>query len=890
MKLLFFKAAGSPADNIRRRAEYFARCDWSSLMTEFRAALPTDASLSFNVVQGTANSHTDNIVFGPGPRPADSTSPTPVPAELPLPRHLRALGGHCPTALDERQVTRVEAHLRNGEVARAAAALVSSPIAPVSTARDAALRALYPPKPIDTPPPSAHTVEDVSLRTLRRTLFSFSRGSAPGPEGMSPATALSVLNIGNVSEVMRTYVTTLLRGAEPAHYHSKGTALMKESLSPELKLRPLGAGSVWRRTAAKIGVQRTLPAALPTLQRVGQLGVGVKGGVEALAHALHRYTSHALGSPSPVVLVRLDLTNAFNETLRGAFLADDVLAPLQPYLRAAYGSASTIHYRQLSISATAGFDQGCPAAPLAFSTTLARVMPPSDALEFMAWDLDDGVVGGTPQAVDEFLTRLEPALASVGLSLNRTKSCVLPNDVATAQIAEHPLLSQLTPGNLRDFCHVGCHFGTVENIISRTRLAAQKAADTHTALMTLPNHHMAFTLLKFTASQGLVNYSARITPVDPEVFAAFDRSLEAHASALLGVDADPQTVRRMFLPQRLGGCSLRRASDFADIAFAASALASQDHFASICSLQLPPHPHLGQALARIDAFTPAASLIRGRFFDEARAQHRASGLQRKLQQLRDSTLADNLLAELPARQAAHMKSCRSDFAMSYLAPIARPDLLNFNWFMDNSAFTLEARRLFAQPLHNVPQACVLCQRDTADVYGDHALCCSRGGWIARRHFRVVELLLSLSSACLWNPLPEPACFPAEPRRRADVLLRHHNIAGLPACVDVAITHALGNPSVVLTAASTYAAANAYEEMKRRSYGTLPRDSGVTLVPMVADTCGGWSDAARSLLRNLSRAFATRHDLHFSHAYQMVMAMFRVQLARAVAAQLAVQQC
>src|SRR5260221_13004965 len=111
---------------------------------------------------------------------------------------------------------------------------------------------------------------------------------------------------------MAALVNTLLQGSCPEQvqnllFGGNLIALNKKDGG----VRPIAVGSVWRRLAAKcanaFAIQKVSGLISPT-----QLGVGLKGGAEAAAHAARR-NLHQL--PRGKDFIKLDFSNAFN-TLR----------------------------------------------------------------------------------------------------------------------------------------------------------------------------------------------------------------------------------------------------------------------------------------------------------------------------------------------------------------------------------------------------------------------------------------------------------------------------------------------------------------------------------------------------------------------------------------------
>ena len=74
-------------------------------------------------------------------------------------------------------------------------------------------------------------------------------------------------------------------------------------------MRPIAVGLVWRRLAGKIVCFHVHDSLSETLRPI-QLGFGVKGGAEALIHAV-RCLAKAKHT-KPMVILKFDFKNAFN--------------------------------------------------------------------------------------------------------------------------------------------------------------------------------------------------------------------------------------------------------------------------------------------------------------------------------------------------------------------------------------------------------------------------------------------------------------------------------------------------------------------------------------------------------------------------------------------------
>jgi hypothetical protein len=140
-------------------------------------------------------------------------------------------------------------------------------------------------------------------------------------------------------------------------------------LKPQGGIRPIAVGSMFWRLASKVAVRSALPVVGPYLRPL-QVGVGVRGGGEALVHAFNRVVEARHHDPS-LSLLQLDFQNAFGLVSRAKFLAQiKALCPgLLPYVVLLRGEAH-FFVGQHGVSATRGVHQGDPLAALLFALAI----------------------------------------------------------------------------------------------------------------------------------------------------------------------------------------------------------------------------------------------------------------------------------------------------------------------------------------------------------------------------------------------------------------------------------------------------------------------------------------------------------------------------------------
>ena len=131
-----------------------------------------------------------------------------------------------------------------------------------------------------------------------------------------------------------------------------------------------------------------------------QLGVGVKGGCEALVHTVTAILEDNNTNSDQRCVLQLDLINAFNSVDRAtAFhVVRDLFPELARWLESTYGTQAELIFGDSIILSCQGFHQGDPLACLFFSvvlhhlvTLIAEEVPD---LLLNGWYLDDGIIVG----------------------------------------------------------------------------------------------------------------------------------------------------------------------------------------------------------------------------------------------------------------------------------------------------------------------------------------------------------------------------------------------------------------------------------------------------------------------------------------------------------------
>ena len=139
-----------------------------------------------------------------------------------------------------------------------------------------------------------------------------------------------------------------------------------------------------------------------------QLGVGVRGGCEAIVLADREVLERSLGK----WLLLLDLIYAFNEANRKVGIEE--VAKLFPeileWVKTCYVSSSRLLFGSTTILSEAGSHQGDPLASLfalELQPIILMIQEEVPTLETNSWFLDDGTEVGTKEELEKVVDNLE---------------------------------------------------------------------------------------------------------------------------------------------------------------------------------------------------------------------------------------------------------------------------------------------------------------------------------------------------------------------------------------------------------------------------------------------------------------------------------------------------
>ena len=247
-------------------------------------------------------------------------------------------------------------------------------------------------------------------------------------------------------------------------FYLTSVVLLSSPVQRRVRARPIAVGEVLHRLVSKslvLAIRHSDFSALTPMQ----LGVCVKGGCEAIIHAVSQLTS---SSPADQCwTLQLDFFNAFHNINRDAMFVEirRRIPSISAWMESCYSCQPLLLMGKDSIHSCCSVQQGDPLGPLGFALSLHPLVEPIKAeapgLALNAWYLDDGTLVGSPEDLAAALHIVERDGPLLGLHLNRSKSLLfIPEGVVAPN---SPLPSDI-PITRRGFCLLGCLVGPLTTV------------------------------------------------------------------------------------------------------------------------------------------------------------------------------------------------------------------------------------------------------------------------------------------------------------------------------------------------------------------------------------------------------------------------------------------
>ena len=194
-------------------------------------------------------------------------------------------------------------------------------------------------------------------------------------------------------------------------------------------------GEILRRLTSKCAARATSERAARLLSPL-QLGVGIRGGCEAIVHAVRELVEKMQDNEDPEMedfIFQADLRNAYNNADRQCAFAEvrEHFPDLARWVESCYGQESFLTFGDKVINSSQGFHQGDPLASLLFALTfhpvILKIKEEVPDLSINVWFQDNGVLAGKGQDIRKATQILKDKGMPRGLILS-TRETVRPEE------------------------------------------------------------------------------------------------------------------------------------------------------------------------------------------------------------------------------------------------------------------------------------------------------------------------------------------------------------------------------------------------------------------------------------------------------------------------------
>ena len=750
--------------------------------------------------------------------------------------------------------SQVSSKCADGDI-RGALRLLTTPdtFAQPDTETIEALKAKHPPAAADedlqpflrdqNPPPPPEFSEAEVLAAIQ----SMPRGSAAGLDGIRPLhmQQLTTKQTAEAGLRLLASLTALCRHAaaglipDPARNAFFGGSLIAIQ-KKHGGLRPIAIGSSYRRLVGKLIAKHVTASVSSQLMPI-QLGVGAPLGCEVAVHAVRKYALTSRDSHE--LLVKLDLSNAFNSVSREAVLSQVSrrCPSALPLVRQAYAQPTPLFIADSVIWSCRGIQQGDPLGPLLFALAIDPIIQ-SLRSPLNVWYLDDGTLAGPATSVSADISTLIPALQRIGLTVNHQKCEVTELDNNPTGHTRIEALPEARPVPLHSLSllgapiHVDGLADALEDATQSSKRMIERVEDI--------GSHLAFFFLSRFSFVPRCTYLLRAAPtyLAPINLQEIDDTIRSAISRICNIDLLEENWTQATLPIRLGGIGIRRMQDIALPAFISSMSATQELVSQItCRSHSDDSTLLASALT---TFSPllrtedaqnfsATSPLRQRLLDEAASRKRFDSLLEGSNQVHRA----RLLAAAAPHSGAWLDAL----------PVEKLGLL-----LPDEAIRIGVALRLGIPVC-LPHRCKC--GSMADNLGHHQLSCHRDPGRLPRHAALNDIVRRALAAAGVPALLEPRGLDRGDGRRPDGITIMPFSSGKSLVWDATCTNTYNSSHVTDCAVAPGAAARAAEQRKRTRYAALTQR--YRFEPLAVETSGVLGPSIASFLTEVGRRITSQ---------------------------------
>ena len=665
----------------------------------------------------------------------------------------------------------------------------------------------------------------------------------------------------------------------------------------EQDIRPIAVGETIRRIASKAACAAS-KAKASTFFQGQQYGVATAAGAERMIH-LCRQTVTKYADDTDFVLCKVDLSNAFNNVSRSAFLSltQEHFPNLSKWVEWCYETESYLTFGQHIVHSAEGVQQGDPLGPLLFSLVIRHLAEIINAelpeeLFLHVWYLDDGVLAGKAALVKQALDIIAREGQQLGLLLNTHKCELILKPPSAHRVALFPEIPQqriLRDGN---FSILGSPVGSAQYCSDYLREhALAPALSTLSAIKKIDDPQVALTLIRQCSGFCQLVFSLRATPTKPllDLCSSLDTAvIQALEDALCSLNP-PGRVQAQSRKE-YGGFGLHSSSLFCSAAYVSSVsfAASQDGWDALDA------EGFREAMAHVNELSdkPLIDVHTGYLSPEDPESPPASPTPPKQQTISRAIAAREFYRALEAADQetrARWLSQSGEAAANWAFVLPSKEL---GYALTPTEFRALARWWLGADVYDTPRPCPMDKSNQPlGSDGQHALACKSGYGLISRHNALVEHFCDVCTKAHLAPQREVSLGNhgpgGGPTRPGDVFLPNFGLAtGL--VLDFCVTHVQQPTYTNSVRGANVGNAGSFAERYATAHKRLERleaeSQGYRFTAMAVESFGSWSESARGILREVAerRSAASQGTLSRGKAFQRLLTEMNVTLMRAQA--------
>jgi hypothetical protein len=268
------------------------------------------------------------------------------------------------------------------------------------------------------------------------------------------------------------------------------------------------------------------------------------------------------------IVVKLDLSNAFNSLYRDCMLASviKIIPDLAHYCFQAYAEESTLKFGGYTVQSRVGPQQGDPLGPLLFCLPLQPILLQMGSPLSFGY-LDDLTLGGKAETVAADVEFIERACSTIGLALNRSKCEVITRD---SKNIGYDSLKEFRPIDVEEAQLLGAPLSS-EKALQQCLKTRNRELEESLSKLTLIARQDALLILRSSLGAPKMIHILRCQlchPCDkhPEL-ETYDVILRHGLEKILNVSLNDIQWTQASLPIKMGGLGIRRATSLALPAF-----------------------------------------------------------------------------------------------------------------------------------------------------------------------------------------------------------------------------------------------------------------------------------------------------------------------------------